>query len=254
MAWPIAKAELDPYQAETAAILDCRSAHQPPDLPMAQSGNGFRDIRFQHSPPTRFGQKYRDEIAAAPRIACCLNANLVDLRLGADLATVTGADFRSYAPGDPGFTVRARVYCLCLGGFENPRMLLNFTGQKPNGHRQRPRPGRPLFLRASSRVGRRRHLRPRAVDRGGQPRADPEFMRARGPSASRSRCPGATSRPTRWRGARRGAECATPSPGGCPSAARAAAEMPLARGRGVPRRRGPTASPRAGSGWRSSRR
>ena len=133
MAWPIAKADLDPYQPETAAILDLPLAHQPPDLPLAQSGNVFRSVRFQRSPPTRLGQKYRDEIAAAPRIACCVNANLVDLGLSADLATVTGAHFRSYAPGDPGFTVRARVYALCLGGFENPRMLLNFTGQKPNG-------------------------------------------------------------------------------------------------------------------------
>jgi choline dehydrogenase-like flavoprotein len=62
----------------------------------------------------------------------CLNANLVDLRLDDALATVTGAIFKSYEPGDPGFQVSARAYCLCLGGIENARMLLNFR-QRPRG-------------------------------------------------------------------------------------------------------------------------
>jgi choline dehydrogenase-like flavoprotein len=133
LAWPIRKADLDPYQPAAAGILDLPLPRMPGDLPMAQDDSRFRDIRFQHSPPTRFGQKYHDEIAAAERIACCLNANLVDLRLGPDLASVEGAVFRSYTPGDPGFTVRARAYCLCLGGLETPRMLLNFTSQNPAG-------------------------------------------------------------------------------------------------------------------------
>jgi hypothetical protein len=133
LAWPIRKPDLDPYQARAAEILDRALDHQPGDLPMPQAGARFRDIRFQHSAPTRFGQKYRDAIAGSERIACCLNANLVDLRLGDGLGTVSGAVFRSYGPGDPGFTVRARAYCLCLGGLENPRMLLNFASQKPGG-------------------------------------------------------------------------------------------------------------------------
>ena len=46
---------------------------------------------------------------------------------------MTGAVFRSYAPGDPGFTVRAQAYCLCAGGIENARLLLNFRSQAPKG-------------------------------------------------------------------------------------------------------------------------
>ena len=132
-AWPIRKADLDPYQPGAAEILDLALPRMPADLPMLQTDGRFRDVRFQQSPPTRFAEKYHDEIAAEPRITCCLNANLVDLALDADLATVTGASFKSYAAGDPGFTVTARAYCLCLGGLENPRMLLNFTRQKPQG-------------------------------------------------------------------------------------------------------------------------
>ena len=138
--WPIGPADLAPYLAPASEILDLNTDHEGPDLALVQRGDRFRNVQFRHSPPafregepTRFGAKYRDEVAAAARIACCLNANLVDLRLDPDLATVTGAVFRSYAAGDPGFTVRARAFCLCMGGLENPRMLLNFRSQKPNG-------------------------------------------------------------------------------------------------------------------------
>ena len=130
--WPIAKADLDPYQAAAAEILELGSPEELLDLPVRQAANRFRAIQWQYSPPVRFGDKYRREIVEARRIALCLNANLVDLRLDNTLSTVTAAVFKSYNIGDPGFEVRARVYCLCLGAIENARMLLNFR-QKPRG-------------------------------------------------------------------------------------------------------------------------
>ncbi len=62
-----------------------------------------------------------------------LNANLVDLRLDAALGRVEAAAFRGYDAGDPGFAIRARAYALCCGGIENPRLLLNFASQAPQG-------------------------------------------------------------------------------------------------------------------------
>ena len=132
-AWPIARDDLEAYQPEAAAILDLAAPEQGRDRPVRQATPRFREIPWRFSPPTRFGEKYRDEIAAEPRIALALNANLVDLRLAPDLATVEGAVFRSYAPDDPGFTVRARAFALAAGGIETPRLLLNFTAQKPAG-------------------------------------------------------------------------------------------------------------------------
>jgi hypothetical protein len=131
--WPIRKADLDPYQAETDTILDLVPAAEAPDLPLVQNGDRFHHIQYRYSPPTRFGDKYRDEIAASEAILCATNANLVDLRLDDGLATLTEARFKSFAPGDPGFAVRARVFVLALGGLENPRALLNCTSQLPAG-------------------------------------------------------------------------------------------------------------------------
>lgn len=131
--WPIAKTDLDPYAAETDEILDMVSAAEAPDLPIEQETPRFHRIQYRYSAPTRFGEKYHDELAASPGILCAVNASLVDMQLDEALGTVTGATFRSFADDDPGFTVSARVFALCLGGLETPRALLNFTSQKPNG-------------------------------------------------------------------------------------------------------------------------
>ncbi len=130
--WPIGKADLDPYQARADAILDITTPVAP-DEPVAAGGDLFRTVAWRRSPPTRLGPKYQEEVAASAGISLCLNANLVDLRLNEALDTVTGAVFKSFQPGDPGFAVKARLYCLCLGGLENPRALLNFRSQIPEG-------------------------------------------------------------------------------------------------------------------------
>jgi choline dehydrogenase-like flavoprotein len=140
--WPIGKADLDPYQAETDAILDLPPPPGWDDLPIPPAGRDFRHLRFRYSPPTRFGEKFRDEIAASDRISLALNANLVDLRLagdpgagpgGASEGGVSEAVFATYPPEMRRFAVRAQVFCLCAGGLENPRLLLNFTSQAPEG-------------------------------------------------------------------------------------------------------------------------
>jgi choline dehydrogenase-like flavoprotein len=132
--WPIGRADLDPYQAEVAEILDLvpDGGDVPPAVPVPPE-DGFHQVWYLRSAPTRFGEKYLDEIRGAERIALGVHANLVDLRLDDSLTRVEGAVFRGYAPDDPGFTVRARSYCLCTGGLENPRLLLNFTSQLPAG-------------------------------------------------------------------------------------------------------------------------
>ena len=131
--WPIDQSDLDPFLAEAAAIVDLRQARNLPDLPVEQAEARFRQFQWQWSSPTRFGEKFRDELIASGRVTLAINANLVDLRLSDDNRSVVSAHFRSYADGDPGFTVQARAYALCLGGLENPRALLNCRSQLPQG-------------------------------------------------------------------------------------------------------------------------
>ena len=129
--WPITKADLAPYALTTADILDL-SPPTPSEI-RGVPGEDFVEIQFRRSAPTRFGEKYLDEITASAKIWLGINANLVDLRLDDALGHVTGAVFKSYDPADPGFTIAARSYCLCTGGIENARLLLNFDSQVPGG-------------------------------------------------------------------------------------------------------------------------
>ena len=80
-----------PLPAETDTILDLIPVADLPDMPVAQAEARFHRIQYRYSPPTRFGEKYKDEIAASQAIVCAINANLVDIRLDDGLATVTGA-------------------------------------------------------------------------------------------------------------------------------------------------------------------
>jgi hypothetical protein len=131
--WPIRREDLEPYAAEASAIVELEAPADPDDTPCPQSTRRFRQFSWRWSPPTRFGEKYRDELATSDRIRVGLNANLVDLRLTDDLRSVAGARFRSYAADDAGFAVEACIYVLCMGGLENPRVLLNCRSQIPVG-------------------------------------------------------------------------------------------------------------------------
>lgn len=131
--WPVTAAELDPWRAKTDEILDLPPRDVFPDEIVEGAEDDLRSIRFRRSPPTRFNTKYRDGMAASGRITLVVNANLVDLRLNEALTAVETAVFRSYDPDDTGFTVRARAFCLCMGGLENPRFLLNARSQMPAG-------------------------------------------------------------------------------------------------------------------------
>jgi choline dehydrogenase-like flavoprotein len=130
--WPISRADLDPYADAVHEILDLEPIDDGADAATTDAP-GFRRVHYFRSAPTRFGEKYLDELTAAPEIALALHANLVDLRLDDGLDAVTAAVFRGYAPDDAGFTVEAGAYALCCGGIENPRLLLNFTSQAPAG-------------------------------------------------------------------------------------------------------------------------
>ena len=131
--WPIGKADLDPYAAETDDILDLISASVVPDQPVEDGLEDLVSIRFRNSPPTRFAEKFGAEIRASERITLVYNAALIDLRLSENGAAVTGAVFRPARPEGAAFAVTAEHYCLCLGGLENPRFLLNANSQMPMG-------------------------------------------------------------------------------------------------------------------------
>jgi choline dehydrogenase-like flavoprotein len=81
---------------------------------------------IQYSPPTRFGEAYRDELARAPSTTVYLGANVVaivptdaDRAIGTQVRHVVVATLAGNR-----FTVSARHFVLAAGGIENARILL----------------------------------------------------------------------------------------------------------------------------------
>lgn len=103
---------------------------------MAFEGGRIQSDAFQHSPPTRFGEVYRNELRQAPNVVTYLGANAVDLETPAPPQRVSAVKVACLA--GTSFRVAARAFVLATGGIENARLLLLSDRVQPaglgNGH------------------------------------------------------------------------------------------------------------------------
>ncbi len=130
--WPLGRADLDPFYAKAHGVLELQdydyapgrwAGHMAPLYGEAFAHNErVRPSVFQLSPPTRLGERYRDELEKAPDVALYMWANLTRVRLDPDAKRVEGLDLATLAGGR--HAVRAKEYVLATGGVENARMLL----------------------------------------------------------------------------------------------------------------------------------
>ena len=137
--WPFPISELEPYY---------RTAHEVCQLPSSDyrlesvaKRLGAPVIPFdpakletsvyQFSPPTRFGQVYRQAIAQAPNIVCALNANVLRINASEDARNVT--DVAVGCLNGKRFSVAAKYFVLAAGGIENTRLLLLSNDVAPRG-------------------------------------------------------------------------------------------------------------------------
>ncbi|MGH7087867.1 MAG: GMC oxidoreductase, partial [Stellaceae bacterium] len=136
--WPFGRDTLLPYYRRAQPICQlgpftydakdwATDAARP--APFA-AGSSLRQGIIQYSPPTRFGQVYRDDLKTARNVAVHLHANLVDIDTDGEgvaamrLQTLEGKSFRA----------RAKRYVLAAGGIENARILLNAQGGRGVGN------------------------------------------------------------------------------------------------------------------------
>jgi choline dehydrogenase-like flavoprotein len=136
--WAIARADLDPFYPQAQKLCQLGPLQYAGQdwlragetlIPFAP--DRFRNLIWQYSPPTRFGEVYRPELARADNLDVVLHANVIDIdanEAGSQvralrLATLDGKRFQA----------RAKVYVLACGGLENPRLLLAANRQIPDG-------------------------------------------------------------------------------------------------------------------------
>ena len=137
--WPISLDHLNPYYPEAEAICELGSEPYDGSYWSKQSGSPelpynpelFRTLVFRHSPPVRFGVKYRDVLAKSANVDVYLYANVTALATndtGERIreVTITCLDGAT-------FTMAARLFVLACGAIENCRLLLLPNKTHPEG-------------------------------------------------------------------------------------------------------------------------
>lgn len=128
--WPFGFSELKPFYRRAEPICEVESFDRDINyweqrskaarLPLHKGS--FRTKIYQLSPPTRFGEKYRQELSDAPNIKVFLNANLLEIDLTNSGLQVTSLLVKTLEGKSQRH--RAKLYVLSCGGIENSRLLL----------------------------------------------------------------------------------------------------------------------------------
>lgn len=132
--WPIDYDALRPYYRQAATWCEIDSDDYDADSHLTDHTDTLLDVSdssllchklFRFSPPTRFGQRYYQDMADATNLQCWLNATAVDLTIGrsrvsdVELANRNGLRAR----------LNARHVVVAMGGVENARFLLSLQAK-----------------------------------------------------------------------------------------------------------------------------
>lgn len=127
--WPINYDDMKPYYTEAHNICEVKGDEYSLDkiddadkLSLFEFADDadFRNSIFRFSPPTRFGERYRQDIKQSPNIFCALNTQLLHIeRNSAGHSILICLDSHKNR-----VAIVAKRYVLAMGGIENARTLL----------------------------------------------------------------------------------------------------------------------------------
>lgn len=130
-AWPLTRAELGPYYHRAQSICqlgafdfdDAAPWQARMNLaPMQLPGDELVTRFFIYSPPTRFGEVYRDDVGKAANVKTYLNSNVIEIL--PDAAANRIEQLKLATLGGNRFEIRPKLCILATGGIENARLLL----------------------------------------------------------------------------------------------------------------------------------
>ena len=138
--WPIKRSDLDEYYLRAQSILELGEFHYD-NLEILLDSTGLKALtldesrlktaHYGQSPPTRFGQRYRDDLQKAENIEVYLNANALELLADTTASNIETINVINNA--DSQFNVRAKNFVVATGGLENARLLLLSNNVATNG-------------------------------------------------------------------------------------------------------------------------
>lgn len=138
--WPFGHEELEPWYEQACALVEVGAPrfddipywHKATGRPLLPAASGRLVTGFmQYSPPTRFGERYREDLKRAGNIRVLLHANVTEIETDESARAVTGLAVRTLT--GRGHRLHARRYVLACGGLENARLLLLSDRVMPRG-------------------------------------------------------------------------------------------------------------------------
>jgi len=139
-AWPIGRADLDPHYRRAADACQLNSADfDDPATWQSRTGKPALELPdddlvtrfFLYSPPTRFGETYRDQVDKASNVTTYLNSNVLEIVPNAEGEQVERLTIATLAGNR--FEIRPRICILATGGIENARLLLASDSVQSSG-------------------------------------------------------------------------------------------------------------------------
>jgi choline dehydrogenase-like flavoprotein len=139
--WPIDRADLDPYYPAARPIVGLTEPNGDPapliaadrSRPLFETPARLVDVLAEIVPSRRrsFGERFREELLAAPDVQVLLNASAVEIETDPGARHVERVHVATLAGNR--FSVRARAVVLATGGIENARLLLASDRVQPGG-------------------------------------------------------------------------------------------------------------------------
>ncbi len=138
--WPIDLSDLEPYYVKAHNYLELGPyqydlqywKEQYPDMtPLPLNEDVIWSKMWQFSPPTRFGNKYRDTIEKSGNIQLYTYANCTQIETEQDGQRIRQIHIENHE--GKSHRVRAKYYVLACGAIQNARLLLASNKQIPQG-------------------------------------------------------------------------------------------------------------------------
>lgn len=138
--WPITRDDLEPFYPRAQKNLDLgvynydlkywQKSH-PLFIPLLPDDKAIWNKIWQFSPPTRFGEKYKDTIVNAKNIHLYTYANVTDISTNEIVSQIKEVTVKNYAGKE--HKVRAKIFVLACCAIQNARVLLASNKQASKG-------------------------------------------------------------------------------------------------------------------------
>jgi len=126
--WPISYKEAYRRLDDAREILDIADQSLAPRREPKWRSARLAPSGYARSTPTRFGEKFREELKSSPKITVVLNANVLALELSDDKTAVKAVEIGDWRGRR--FKARARNTVIAFGSLENARFLMNMAALK----------------------------------------------------------------------------------------------------------------------------